>query len=236
VAEPRSGVAEPGDVPVREVRWRRSVRLIPTRFPPVDLFQRVAPPEDWEALMALESMTNPRLLDQAGVISLVPPSDRVAGPGASYVMAPFTHVNPEGGRFTTPQFGGYYAARELATAIAESRHHRETFLSATREPYMEVDMRVLEARLRGRMADRRGLGDRYPALYRPDDYAASRAFGRSIRDAGGDGVVYDSVRRPGGQAAVAYRPRLVRDCRGVRTLTFRWNGAAIDAVYEKRAL
>jgi hypothetical protein len=49
-------------------------------------------------------------------------------------------------------------------------------------------------------------------------------------------VVYGSVRRPGGQAAVAYRPRLVRDCREVRTLTFRWNGAAIDAVYEKRAL
>ncbi|HEX6986678.1 MAG TPA: RES family NAD+ phosphorylase, partial [Planctomycetaceae bacterium] len=66
-------------------------------------------------------------------------------------------------------------------------------------------------------------------------YAASQPFGRALRAAGGDGVVYESVRREGGECAVAYRPRLVKGCREVRTLTYRWNGERIDAVYEKRA-
>jgi hypothetical protein len=229
-----SDARDPGDVPVRAVHWRRCVRLVPTRFPPVDVFERVAPPADWESLIELESLTNPRLQDEAGRISLVPAADRVAGPGASYIMAPFTHITPGGGRFTTDEFGGYYAARELATAVAETRHHRGRFLAATREAPIEIDMRVLEAELKARLADVRGRQQQQPALYAPDDYTASQAFARERRLGGGNGVVYDSVRRRGGQCAVAWRPRLVRGCREVRTLTYRWNGERIDAVYEKR--
>lgn len=224
----------PGEGPPAEVRWRRSVRIVPTRFPPLDLFERVAPPGDWDALIELESQTNARLLDQVGRISLVPPADRVSGPGASFVMAPFTHVAPSGARFTTGEFGGYYAAREIETAVAETRYHRERFLAATREAAIEVDMRVLEATVRARPVDLRGRRQEYAALYDPDDYGASQAFGRRVREAGADGIVYDSVRREGGECIVVYRPRLVRSCREVRTLTYRWDGERIDAVYEKR--
>ncbi|HET9985193.1 MAG TPA: RES family NAD+ phosphorylase [Longimicrobiales bacterium] len=227
-------VALPAEVPGTDLRWRRSVRLVPTRFPPVDIFERIASPADWESLIELESLTNARLLDEVGQLSLVPVADRVIGPGASYVMAPFTHLAPEGGRFTTAEFGGYYTARELETAVAETRYHRERFLAATREAPIEIDMRVLEADLDARVADLRGLRERHPALYDPDDYTASQAFGRALHGSGGDGVAWDSVRREGGQCAVAYRPRLVQRCREVRTLTYRWNGERVDHVYEKR--
>ncbi len=229
------GVPSPADVPRKPVRWSRSYRLVPTRYPAVDLFERVAPPEDWEALIELESMTNDRLRDEAGEISLVPAADRVSGAGASFVMAPFTHLAPEGGRFTTPAFGGYYAARAIGTAVAETGWHRERFLAATAEAPLELDMRLLEARLAGRLADLRGLGARFSALYAPEDYSASQRFGAGVRGAGGDGVVWDSVRETGGRCAVAYRPRLVTGCREVRTLCYRWDGGRISEVYEKRA-
>ena len=49
---------------VSEVRWQPCFRVIPSRFPPIHLFERVSSPEDWEALYWLESLTNPRLRDE----------------------------------------------------------------------------------------------------------------------------------------------------------------------------
>ena len=46
--------------------WRPSQRLVPSRFPPVSLFDRVADPKDLEALYALESLTNDRIRDEVG--------------------------------------------------------------------------------------------------------------------------------------------------------------------------
>ena len=66
--------------PEKRLRWSKSYRLISTRYPPVDLFERVADPADWEALAAIEMLTNPRVRDQIGEISLVKPKERVSGP------------------------------------------------------------------------------------------------------------------------------------------------------------
>jgi hypothetical protein len=110
----------PDAVPVGPVDWRPSYRIIPSRFPPISLFERVADPADLEDVLALESLTNPRLREEAGEIAMVPPEDRIAGPGTAYVMAAFTHVRPEGGRFHDGTFGAYYAAAERPTAIAET--------------------------------------------------------------------------------------------------------------------
>ena len=117
---------------VSEVRWQPCFRVISSRFPPIHLFERVAGAEDWEALYWLESLTNPRLRDDVGEIELVPREDRIFGPGASVIMAPFTHLNPEGSRFADDTFGAFYAAASLDTSIAETRYHREIFLRATR--------------------------------------------------------------------------------------------------------
>src|SRR5689334_10880632 len=97
------------DAPIARVRWRPCHRIVPSRFPPVDLFERVADPADLEAVIAVESLTNDRLRDEIGEIALVPPADRVVGAGASFLMAPFTHVNSGGSRFADGSFGAYYA-------------------------------------------------------------------------------------------------------------------------------
>jgi hypothetical protein len=220
----------------RRLRWRPCVRVIPSRFPPIQLFERVADAADVEAVIALESLTNDRLRDEAGEIRLVAPADRVAGPGAGYVMAPFTHPHPSGGRFSHADAGAYYAARTLRTAIAETSHHRAAFLRATAEGPMELDMRVLEATLDAPLHDIRGMRATLPAVYDADDYTASQALSRRLRSAGSDGVAYDSVRDAGGQCVAVFRPRRIRDCRDARHLTYVWDGTAIVAVYEKRSL
>lgn len=225
-----------GDVPVAPVRWAPCWRVVPSRFPPIGLFERVADPADLDAVFQIEALTNDRLRDEVGELVRVPPAERVSGPGAGYVMAPFTHVAPGGGRFTDGTFGAYYAAESLATAIAETTYHRARFLAATHEPPMELDMRALAATLDAPLHDVRGLGAAHPEWYRSDDYAAPQALARVLRAAGSWGVAYDSVRDPGGQCVAVFRPRALAGCRQGAHLTYVWDGERIAFVYEKRAL
>ena len=222
-------------VPVTEVRWRPCYRVVPSRFPPIQLFERVADPADLDAVFAIEALTDDSARAAVGDLSRVPPAERVTGAGAGYVMAPFTHVAPPGGRFTDGTFGAYYTARTLETAVAETTYHRARFLRATREPPIELDMRVLVATLDAPLHDLRGLRDRYPALYDAEDYAAGQALGRALRAAESWGVVFESVRHPGGECAAVLRPRAVSQCRQGLHLTYVWDGAHIATVYEKRS-
>lgn len=221
--------------PLRRIVWTPSWRIIPSRFPPIDLFERVADPEDWEAVIEIESLTNPRLREEAGDISLVPAPERVSGPGASAIMAAFTHPNPAGSRFSDGTYGAFYAARALETAIAETRHHRERFLRDTAEEPMHLDMRVYLTDLDGRLHDVRKQQTSAPLLYHPETYAASQQLGRALRAAGSNGIVYASVRHKGECVAV-FRPRVLSNCRQERHLSYVWDGTRIRNVYEKRAL
>ena len=221
---------------VSEVRWQPCFRVISSRFPPIHLFERVAGAEDWEALYWLESLTNPRLRDDVGEIELVPREDRIFGPGASVIMAPFTHLNPEGSRFADDTFGAFYAAASLDTSIAETRYHREIFLRATRERPLELDMRTYLCDVAASFHDIRGKRDRMPDIYDPDSYVASQKLARSLKLAGSNGVVFDSVRHSGGQCLAVYRPRLVQNCRQGTHLRYVWDGERISQVYALRAI
>lgn len=149
----------PLDIPVTATSWSPCYRIIPSRFPPIGLFEKVADPDDLEAVFQIEAMTNDRLRDEVGILALVPPEDRVSGPGTTPIMAAFTHLNPEGSRFTDGSFGVFYAGHTLDTAIAETRHHRTRFLTATDEPAQEIDMRVYAIDLEASLHDIRGLAD-----------------------------------------------------------------------------
>ena len=221
---------------VSEVRWQPCFRVISSRFPPIHLFERVSGAEDWEALYWLESLTNPRLRDDVGEIELVPREDRIFGPGASVIMAPFTHLNPEGSRFADDTFGAFYAAASLDTSIAETRYHREIFLRATRQRPLELDMRTYLCDVSASFHDIRGKRDRMPDIYDPDSYVASQKFARSLKLAGSNGVVFDSVRHFGGQCLAVYRPRLVQNCRQGTHLRYVWDGERITQVYALRVM
>ena len=62
---------DPASVPVRRVTWRPSYRLIPSRYPTVGLYDAIADPADLDVVFAIEALTNPRIRDELGEITLV---------------------------------------------------------------------------------------------------------------------------------------------------------------------
>ncbi len=223
-------------LPVARIDWKPCWRIIPSRFPPIQLFERVTEPDDLEAVFELESLTNPRLRDEVGKIGLVPSEDRISGPGTSIIMAAFTHLNPDGSRFTDGTFGVFYAANDLETAIAETKYHREHFMRSTEQAHMEFDMRVYVVDLAGDLHDLRGQKAAYPLVYHNDNYAASQHLAKSLRKDGSNGVAYDSVRRNGGECVAVFRPPLLSSARQERHLCYVWDGRQIATIYEKREI
>jgi len=222
-------------VPLRPAHWPLSYRLIASRYPTVGLYDAIADPADLEAVYAIEALTNPRIRDQLGQLQLVPPAERIAGAGSTPIMAAFTHLNPEGSRFSDGSYGVYYASNDLDTAIAEVGHHRALFLSRTHEPAIDIDQRLITAPLAASLHDLRGLRRREPQLYHPSDYGAAQALGRALRAAGSWGVQYHSVRHAGGLCVGVFRPRALQAAKQGAHIALHWDGQRITHWYEKRA-
>lgn len=220
--------------PLRWIDWPDATRIIASKYPPIDLYERVSSdPAVWEALIAAEMLTNPRLRDDVGAIHLVPVAERVSGPGASYVMAPFTHLNPRGGRFSTAAQGAYYAARDLATAVAETAYHFGLFAADSGDGPRYEDMRVIAGRIAAALHDVAGMADGERALVLdPDNYAAGQALAARLREAGGTGVHYPSVRRAGGACVAVFRPNAVGVPVQTRHLKYHWDGAAVRRYFD----
>jgi hypothetical protein len=212
--------------------WHPAYRIVPSRFPSINLFDRVASPEDFEALYALEAMTNARIRNEVGEIDLVPHDERLFGPGSGPIMAAFTHLNPNGSRFSDGSYGVFYAAKDKATAIAETRHHQANFLRATNEAPIQLQMRVYHVEVSGRLHDLRMMRVDDP-VYSPDSYAASQVLGRTLRMEGSPGIRYRSVRLAGKECVAIFKTAAVSNCRHASQLLYQWDGKEFAGVYEK---
>lgn len=217
----------------KRVQWPAACRIVPTRHPTVYLYDRVADAADFDALYALEAMTNDRVRDETGALQLVAPEDRVFGPGSGPIMAAFTHVNPAGSRFSDGAYGMFYAARDRATAVAETAYHHARFLAATNESAMHLPMRLYHVAIDGRLHDLRPPGAVPAAVFDADDYGASRALGRALREQGALGVAWRSVRRDGGHCVGLFKPRAAKACVHAALLLYAWDGARFSDIYEK---
>jgi hypothetical protein len=215
--------------PIKRIRWSHAYRIVPSRFPPVGVYDRIADPADLDAVFAIEALTNPRLREEAGALRLVPPPRRISGPGSTPVMAAFTHLNPEGSRFSDGSWGVFYAARSVATAVEETVYHRQRFMAATAEPACEMQMRCYQTRIDSKLHDIRGG---WPAEHDPAVYTASVKLARQLRQAGSNGLVYDSVRHAGGACVAAFYPDVVAPCVQAQHLIYRWDGMHIAQVLE----
>jgi hypothetical protein len=217
--------------PLARIRWSKTYRIVASRYPPIDLYENVADPPDWEALQQLEMLTNPRVRQEWGDISLVPVHRRVAGPGATYVMAAFALFDPRGSRFSDGTFGAYYASHDLATAIRETVHHMSAFYASTNDPPHRENFRTLLGSIDARLHDIRG-DPAFEPLLDPDDTSTSKAFGRGLRDGGSNGIVFPSVRHAGGENFAAFWPDVVAIPVQERHLQYLWNGAAISKYFD----
>lgn len=215
-----------------KIRWKGAVRIIRSLFPPIDLFEDIADPADWPILIAAEQKTNPRLMFSIGNIDLVPPARRVSGPGASYLMAPFTHSSPDRpNRFSDGSYGVLYAAKHYETALFETVHHHGRFMSETAQAagwtsqFREIILNV-DALLPDLRAKAISLND----YLRPDDYSMSQQLGSALRKEGADGVAYPSQRHAGGECVGLFYPDLALAAVQGRHLDYHWDGKRVDLV------
>jgi RES domain len=227
-------VINPAVVSTSRVRWTGARRIIRSLFPTLDLFEDIADPEDWPLLIAAEQKTNPRLMETLGAIDLVPAARRVGGPGASYLMAPFTHISTDRpSRFTDGTYGVLYLAKRFETALLETMYHHARFMMRTKEaPGWASQFRELVMDLDAMLHDLCGNDPAVAPALDPDSYVESQALARALRTAGSDGLVYPSRRDAGGQCAGLFYPDLARNPVQGRHLDYHWDGTRVDLYRE----
>lgn len=202
--------------------------LIPSRFPPIKLYARVANDEEaTAAFTVLEDMTNPRLRQKTRLQGVSGP----AGPDPPQLQnwnhAPFAYPNPGGSRFFSAATPALELFGDLQTALAVSVRKREAFLSSTGEVPMGLDMRVLTRRVKGRFVDCRA----WPTGLEQEE---RRSRARFILERDVDGLIFSPDERPTA-TGVAVISGLTLD-RAVQGDHFRfaWDGERIGSLYAFR--
>jgi hypothetical protein len=223
-------VIDVSSIPIAQVQWRGAVRIIRSVYPPIDLFEDIADPEDWPLLIAAEQKTNPRLMESIGNIDLVPPARRVGGPGASYLMAPFTHLSTDRpSRFSRGTFGVLYVGREFQTALLETAYHHARFMANTHQPAgWTSQFREILLDVQGDLYDLRGSNPAYVEALDPGDYREAQGVGERLHALGAQGLVYPSVRNPTGECAGLFYPDLASRIVQGRHFDYHWNGTRVD--------
>jgi len=220
------------NIPISHVVWKGAVRIIRSIFPPIDLFEDIADPADWPLLISAEQKTNPRIMVTIGYLDLVPVDRRVGGNGASYLMAPFTHVSTDRpSRFTDGSYGVLYAGNAFETALFETIHHHARFMARTAEtPGWTSQFREIVLSVHADLHDLGGAWEPpHPALD-PDSYAASQGLAKALKAGGGDGLVYPSIRHPGDECVALFYPDCASEPMQGRHLDYHWDGERVDLV------
>lgn len=225
-------VTTTSELATARVEWTDAVRIIRSVFPPIDLFEDIADPADWPLLISAEQKTNPRIMATIGNIDLVPSERRVGGPGASYLMAPFTHVSPDRpSRFSDGSFGVLYVGDQFETALFETVYHHTLFMAQTHEAAgWTSQFREIILQVSADVHDLQGGGEHIKAVLDPASYSASQGLAQHLRNAGSSGVMYPSVRHEGGICVGLFYPDCAsRPVQG-RHLDYHWNGSRVDLV------
>lgn len=210
-------------------------RLIPSKFPPISLFDWADSPEELEQIALLEGMTNERLLAELGKIHLIHKDDWISRPGATAIMAAFTHIGFES-RFSNGDFGIYYAASSLETAIKETCYHRERFYRASNEKACSISMREYIGKIKKPLLDIHH--EQYKEFFNPDPayYAKSQEFGKKMHEEKHWGLHYPSIRHQGGLCMAILRPPALALPKQGCHLRYIWDGQKISEVYKESKL
>lgn len=205
---------------VEPVRWTPAVRIVP-RFPRIEVLEQFDAALQ-AAVLAELATVDP---DAVGNLRLLPPGPPPTGPGASHLITCYTFCRA--GRFNDDSFAAFYGADSLATAIRETVHHLAASLEDCNAPAQTLPPRlVLHVDVDATdVVNACGVTDL--DIYDPDDYAESRQFGMAVRDRGYQGILYASVRRPGGKCIAVYDPAALSGCREDRELIYHYDNGAV---------
>ncbi len=214
---------------------RCTVRLISTAYIAEPAMAPLFDTREEEAVLnELEGLTSAR----RGSLALpdgVDPEELLHesyGYGWTLINAAFCHARPPGNRFNDEHRGAWYAAfgkDAPATAEAEVSFHIAVALADAGATDEVVAYRQILSAFACSMHDLRQEPE-HPALdpEPASGYPAGQALARQVRAQGGNGILYPSVRRSGGQCVAVLRPSVIQNVRQGDLLLLEWNGKAIS--------
>jgi len=223
-------VKQIGTLPLLRIREGHGARLVSTKLPPINIFDTVASPGEFDALYALQARTNPRLQTQVGNLGMLQKNEIPFGiPGCSYATAPFTHLTPGGSRFSDGEFGVLYLADRSEVAISEVAYHWGRYLAGLEgAKYDVLTFRLFRAVFGDcELHDLTALGLDHP-VHDPHSYTDSRRYGHALRKAGAHGLQFHSVRHPGGICWGLFSPRFMHSMTQSEGIEMAWDGEALQ--------
>lgn len=196
-------------------------RLIPSRFPPVAVYEGLVANDRQNALAAVEAKTNPRLRSTETLAALY--NDPESPKLQNWNLAPFRYINPEGSLFFDPMRPALELADDKQTALAISVKRRETFLGRTKEPPAGFDMRMLKTPVSGEFADFSGL---------PSDMSKDERWelGSSLPSHLA-GIMFCPRERPSARCFSVIRNDVLDRTIQSSHYRFIWNGSRISLLY-----
>jgi hypothetical protein len=200
--------------------------LIPSRFPPVPVYERIAGGRD-ELFAQVEEITNPRVRERDRLTQGLAPIDQQLPRFKNWNHAPFVYPNPEGSRFFKANRNVLELAGDLQTALVISVGKRETFLRRTAEPPTLIEMRQIVRPVRGRYLDARGWkggNDRDRRLALGDDAVRLDL----------DGILFSPSERPSALGIVVLKSECLGKPDQVDHFKYVWNGQRISVLYSFR--
>jgi RES domain-containing protein len=214
---------------VREA-FPRTVRLVSSARLREPVLLPLADTADELALLAeIEGATSGRLIAEERGLGGLHPDELVHGvPHAKFINASFAYAKPrEAMRFNPADRGAWYAALAIETCIAEVGFHLTRALSDAGDYNAVVEYSEMLASMSGLFVDLRSKPD-HVAL-NPDPavgYAAGNAMAALARAEGHNGIIYPSVRHPGGICIAALWPNVVQSVVQGTMVRLTWRGTA----------
>jgi len=215
------------------LRQNDTCRLIPSRF--ADMEDSVLGPlaegdDVLRDLFDLDNATNDRLRGESGLLPGIGVDELVFGvPNFRIINAAFTYARPEGSRFNDGDRGAWYCGFDADTSLAEVIFHKTVEYAEIDRFDDSVTYQCLLADFSASFHDVRGIVA-YEDCLDPGSYVASQALASELLEGGSMGVIYPSVRHPGGTCLACFRPALVGNVRKAQTYRLTWAGSPHPAV------
>lgn len=220
--------------PIVRLAEPRTVRLVSTaRLRPPVLAQLV-PEDQLDALQEIEMATSGRLVGQNRGTEGVDPNEFVYNvPHAAFINAAFAYARPRGlNRFNGPARGAWYAALDVQTCLEEIIFHMTRELADAGDFNAVVEYAEMHASFAGEFLDLRDLPNAPACLHA--DPAIAYPHGNAVADAararGLNGIVYPSIRHPGGTCYAALSPHAVQSVAQGAVWRIIWSGSPTPSV------
>lgn len=219
---------------ITSVNDRALVRLISeTHHKPPVLRGLVDSDAEAEILAEIESETSARLIAEAqgspGLdrreLAFARRSHDLTLYGQSHINAAFTYTRPSGNRFNTSERGAWYCAWDMQTSAQEVGFHRTRELGFIGRYEDEARYVELLADFIGDFPDLHV--EAHPALDPVPErgYPAGQRLAADLRSEGYRGLIYPSVRHPGGRCFAAFDPGIIQNVRPGASWKLVWQGA-----------